>query len=69
VVIGSSGGSPTTGRTPTGAVDLGEASGVVGSAREAAHRCGGELGWQLGFGLDFYEIEDRRCTIYMGKMA
>jgi hypothetical protein len=44
MTTGSSGGSPMTGRAPTGSVDLGEASRMVGSVREAAHRRGGEVG-------------------------
>jgi hypothetical protein len=40
----ASSGSPTTRRTPTGAMDLGEALGMIGLARMAKHQRGGELG-------------------------
>jgi hypothetical protein len=46
----SSGGSPMMRRALTGSVDLGEASGMVGSVREAAHRRDGEVGRRLGLG-------------------
>jgi hypothetical protein len=65
-VIVSSGGSPTTRRAPKGSVDLREASGMVGSVREAAHRRDGEVGWRLWLGSDFAEIQHRGSHIYRG---
>jgi hypothetical protein len=66
-VIGSSGGSPMTGRALTRAVDLGEASETVGLAWEAAHRCGDELGWQLGLGQDFMKSRITTALFIGGK--
>jgi hypothetical protein len=46
------------------AADLREAFGMVGSAREAAHRCGGELTRWLGFQNLRIKIHHRTGTIY-----
>jgi hypothetical protein len=63
---GSSGGSPTTGRALTGSVDLGEASGMVGSVWEAAHRRDREVGQRLGLGSVFAKIPYKGSPIYRG---
>jgi hypothetical protein len=44
-----SGAPPTTGKTPTGAMDSSEPSWMLGSAWEAAHRHIDKLEWQLVF--------------------
>jgi hypothetical protein len=62
-MIGSSGGPPTMRRAPAEAVDFREASGMVGSAREAAHRQGGKLGRRLGLGQDF--MKSRIANAYL----
>jgi hypothetical protein len=46
------------GGAPTGVVDLGEASGMVGSLREAAHQRDSEVGWWLGLG----SVLEKFCT-------
>jgi hypothetical protein len=64
MAIGSSGGSPMMRRAPTGAVDLGEAFGMVGSVWEAAHRPDDEVGRWLGLGLGFAKIPHEGSPIY-----
>jgi hypothetical protein len=54
------------GGAPTGVVDLGEASGMVGSLREAAHQRDSEVGWWLGLGSVFGEILHEASPIYRG---
>jgi hypothetical protein len=65
-VTGSSGGSPATGRAPMGAVDLGEAFGMVGSSQEASHWCDSEVGRWLGLGSIFTKIPHEGLPIYRG---
>jgi hypothetical protein len=60
-VTGSSSGSPTTGMSPMGAVDLGEGFRMVGLAREVAHWHGGGL----GLGQDFMKSRIA-ATIFIG---
>jgi hypothetical protein len=66
MVTGSSSGSPITGRALTGAVDLGEDSGMVVSAREPAYQCDGKVGQRLGLGLVFAKIPHEGSPIYRG---
>jgi hypothetical protein len=66
MVTRSSGGSPMTGRAPTGSVDLGEASEMVGSVREVAHRHDREVGRRLGLRLVFAKILHKDLPIYRG---
>jgi hypothetical protein len=49
------------------AMDLGEASGTVGLAREVAHQHGGELGWWLGLGQDFMKSRITTAQFIGGK--
>jgi hypothetical protein len=67
-VIDSSGGSLRMGRAPTGAVDLGEAFGMVGSAREASHRCDNKVGWWLGLGSIFPKYYVKARLFIAGSM-
>jgi hypothetical protein len=68
-VTDSSGGSPTTGRAMTGVVDLRDAFRMVGSAWEAAHRRGGELGRWLGHGQDFKKLRITNAIFIGGEMT
>jgi hypothetical protein len=65
-VTGSSGASPTTGRAPTGSVDLREASGMAGLVWEAAHRRDREVGRWLELGSVFAKIPHKGSPIYRG---
>jgi hypothetical protein len=49
-----------------GSVDLGEASGMAGSVREAAHRRDGEVGRRLELGSVFAKIPHKGAPIYRG---
>jgi hypothetical protein len=49
-----------------GSVDLGEASEMVGSVREVAHRHDREVGRRLGLGSVFAKIPHKDSPIYRG---